>query len=183
MNRVSARPSTANSEATCTPSSSNIFPGLRKLDLASDSAAAPLLTLTLSAPSFLDSVVRDDFSSTPLYIIETRKERTTVHRCGPEVHSIAKLQWPTATKMASANAVALSGIAVQMHGGRWRPTEEFMKFGSLFTSVHFVRISPYTQQLSYSSRKFHIPHHPHSLKWKRVGPSYNVWFPHPLQDR
>jgi hypothetical protein len=134
INLVSARPPTASSLSDISCSSSQKFPGLRKLDLPPD-AAQPLLTLTLSAPSFLDAVVKDDFSSNPLYIIETRKDRTTVHRCDTEVHSVAKLQWPTATKMASANAVALSGITVQMHGGRWRPTEEFMKFGSLFTCV------------------------------------------------
>jgi hypothetical protein len=156
MNRVSARPSSSAPNTPAQPSTSAIFPALRKLDLSSDPLAQPLVTLTLSAPSFLDSVVKDDFSSTPLYIIETHQDRTGIYRCDSDVHSVARLQWPTATKMASANAVALSGITVQMHGGRWRPTEEFMKFGSLFTS-----------------RKFNIPHHLHSFKWKRVGPSFN----------
>jgi hypothetical protein len=113
-------------------STSAVFPSLRKLDLSTD--ILPLLTLTLSAPSFLDSVVKDDFSGTALYIIETHKDRTGIFRCDSDnVHGVARLQWPTTAKMASANTVALSGITVQMHGGRWRPTEDFMKFGSLFT--------------------------------------------------
>ena len=86
--------------------------------------------------------------------------------------------------MISANAVALSGISVQMHSGRWRPAEEFLKFGSLFTYVSpldCLSSSPHMLQnvtkhrlFVYSSRKFHIPRHSHSLKWKRVGGSYTV---------
>ena len=117
------------------PSAPAIFSRLCKLDLPADqSHESPLLTLTLSAPSFLDAVVKDEFSDSPLYIIETHRDRTGIHRCETEnITSVAKVQWPSRSKMISANAVALSGISIQMHGGRWRPGEEFLKFGSLFT--------------------------------------------------
>lgn len=160
------------------PSTSAVFPSLRKLDLPTDkSHESPLLTLNLSAPSFLDAVVKDEFSDSPLYIIETHQDRSGIYRCEAEnTTSVANVQWPSRSKMISANAVALSGISIQIHGGKWRPAEEFLKFGSLFT---YVSSLPYAAEchrkrsLS-SSRKFQIPHHPRSLKWKRVGGSYTV---------
>ena len=180
---MGSRPSTTPEPPS---SSSAIFPRLRKLDLPSDqSHESPLLTLTLSATSFLDTVVKDEFSDSPLYIIETNRDRTSLYRCETEnITSVATVQWPSRSKMISANAVALSGISIQMHGGRWRAAEEFLKFGSLFTYVS----PPWTSSLPsripqnvtktrlsvYRSRKFHIPQHPHSLKWKRVGGSYTV---------
>ena len=125
-------------------STSAIFPSLRKLDLPMEqSHESPLLTLTLSAPSFLDAVVKDEFSDGPLYIIETHRDRTGIYRCETDnITNVAKVQWPSRSKMISANAVALSGISVQMHGGRWRPAEEFLKFGSLFTYVSLLRTTP-----------------------------------------
>ena len=119
------------------PSTSAVFPTLRKLDLPTDqSHESPLLTLNLSAPSFLDAVVKDEFSDSPLYLIETHQDRTGIYRCEGEcTTSVVKVQWPSRSKMISANAVALSGISIQIHGGKWRPAEEFLKFGSLFTYV------------------------------------------------
>lgn len=118
-------------------STSAVFPSLRKLDLPTDqSHESPLLTLNLSAPSFLDAVVKDEFSDSPLYIIETHRDRTGIYRCeAGNISGVAKIQWPSRSKMISANAVALSGVTVQMHGGKWRPVEDFLKFGSLFTYV------------------------------------------------
>ena len=165
------------------PSTSAIFPRLRKLDLPSEqSLESPILTLTLSGPSFLDVVIKDEFSDSPLYIIETHRDRTSIYRSETEnISGVAKVQWPSRSKMISANAVALSGISVQMHGGRWRPAEEFLKFGSLFTYVspldclsHMPQSVTKHRLFVYSSRKFHIPRHSHSLKWKRVGGSYTV---------
>ena len=139
---VGSRPSAS---SDCQPSTSSVFPGLRKLDLPMDeSHESPLLTLTLSSPSFLDTVVKDEFSDGPLYITETHRDRTAIYRCETEnITSVAKVQWPSRSKMISASAVALSGISVQMHGGRWRPAEEFLKFGSLFTYVptHSPRVA------------------------------------------
>lgn len=181
---VGSRPSTTPESQ---PSTSAVFPGLRKLDLPMDqSHDSPLLTLNLSAPSFLDAVVKDEFSDSPLYIIETHRDRTGIYRCETEnISNVAKVQWPSRSKMISANAVALSGISIQIHGGRWRPAEEFLKFGSLFTYVSPPSLQlpsfplPYTSECHGnpslpSSRKFQIPHHPQSLKWKRVGGSYTV---------
>lgn len=119
------------------PSTSAVFPRLRKLDLSEDqSHESPLLTLNLSTPSFLDAVVKDEFSDSPLYITETHQDRTSIYRCEAEnMTSVAKIQWPSNSKMISANAVALSGIFIQIHDGKLRPAEEFLKFGSLFTYV------------------------------------------------
>lgn len=135
---VGSRPCTTSESL---PSTSAIFPSLRKLDLPMEqSHESPLLTLTLSAPSFLDAVVKDEFSDSPLYIIETHRDRTGIYRCETDnITNVAKVQWPSRSKMISANAVALSGISIQMHGGRWRPAEEFLKFGSLFTYVSLLR--------------------------------------------
>jgi hypothetical protein len=131
---VGSRPSTSPGSL---PSTSTVFPSLHRLDLPTDqSHESPLLTLTLSAPSFLDVVVKDEFSDSPLYIIETHRDRTGIYRCETEnITNVAKVQWPSRSKMISANAAALSGVSIQMHDGRWRATEEFLKFGSLFTYV------------------------------------------------
>jgi hypothetical protein len=142
---VGSRPSTMSEPQSST---SAVFPNLRKLDLSADQAHdSPLLTLTLTAPSFLDVVIKDEFSDSPLYIIDTNRDRTNIYRCETEsITTIAKVQWPSRSKMASANAVALSGISVQMQGGRWRPAEEFLKFGSLFTYVSRLTSLPHTAE-------------------------------------
>jgi len=66
-------------------STSAIFPCLRNLDLPADqSLKSPILTLTLSAPSFLDVIIKDEFSGGPLYIMETYRNHTGIYRCKTE---------------------------------------------------------------------------------------------------
>lgn len=156
------------------PSTSAVFPSLRKLDLPMDqSHDSPLLTLNLSAPSFLDAVVKDEFSDSPLYIIETHRDRTGIFRCETEnITSVAKVQWPSRSKIISANAVALSGISIQIHGGRWRPAEEFLKFGSLFT---YVSPLPPSVSLTLSiSSQFPQVSNPASPSWLEMETSWRL---------
>ena len=150
---VNSRPSTTPDPQ---PSTSAVFPTLHKLDLPTgQSHESPILTLNLSASSFLDTVVTDEFSDSPLYLIETHQDRTNIYRCEAETTaSVAKVQWPSRSKMISANAVALSGISIQIRDGKWRPAEEFLKFGSLFTYVSSLPLNSLCLSLSLSLSPF-----------------------------
>lgn len=93
----------------------------------------PLLTVKLSGPSFLDTVIRDTVTKEPLYIVETSRDLTHVYRLDAslkEVGKAASIQWPQ-TLSASSKGKGRSGKTVQMNNGSWRDTEEFLKAGAL----------------------------------------------------
>lgn len=91
--------------------------------------SAPIVTLKLTGPSFLDVVAKDSVTKQPVYIMETVRNSTNVYRLDSATNEAVKtatVQWPpTAAKGRS------SGRSLQMHNGRWRDTEEFLKFGTL----------------------------------------------------
>lgn len=141
------RPGTSSS-STARHSSSSIFPSLQRLDtsvpakaarplsvppsalLSSRSGPIPILSLKLSAPSFLDVVVRDRENKNPLYLVETVHDSTSVYRLNgitDKATKVATVQWPTTVTKTRAR----SGRTVQMANERWRDTEEFLKFGPL----------------------------------------------------
>ena len=93
----------------------------------------PLLTVKLSGPSFLDTVIRDTVTKDPLYIIETSRDLTHVYRLDAsrrEAGKAASIQWPQ-TVSASSKGKGRSGKTVQMSNGSWRDTDEFLKAGPL----------------------------------------------------
>lgn len=93
----------------------------------------PALTVKLSGPSFLDTVIRDTVTKDPLYIIETTRDLTHVYRLDAsrrEAGKAASIQWPQ-TVSASSKGKGRSGKTVQMSNGSWRDTEEFLKAGPL----------------------------------------------------
>ncbi|KAI0786617.1 hypothetical protein C8Q75DRAFT_259652 [Abortiporus biennis] len=156
-------------------SSSSVFPSLRRLDTSSTSPKPssstaggtaqsstattssskhppPLLSLRLSGPSFLDVVIKDRENKEPLYIIETVRDSTSIYRLNAETeeaYKAATVTWPNSITSTRNK----SGRTVQIEGGRWRDTEEFLKLGPL---------------RNVATRKFSIPHYPHSLKWKLI---------------
>ncbi|KAH8107871.1 hypothetical protein BXZ70DRAFT_1003295 [Cristinia sonorae] len=110
----------------------------------------PLVSFKLSGPSFLDVVLRDREDKQPAYIIETLHEYTAIYRLDAAADTATKvstIQWPVSVTKSKAK----SGRTIQMADGRWRDAEDLLKLGPLG---------------SVATRKFSIPHYPHSLKWK-----------------
>ncbi|KAG1751468.1 uncharacterized protein EDB91DRAFT_609434 [Suillus paluster] len=139
---------------------SAIFPYLHRLEIHDDMASRrqqrPLLVLKLSSPSFLDSVATDVVAETPLYSVETVGSSTTVWRSDPWGTSvtIADIRWPKDIPLKGKGRDT-HGSLIQMGDPRWKDTDSYLKYGSLR-----------------SSRKFSLPNHPHVLKWKRTGRTY-----------
>ncbi|GBE80598.1 hypothetical protein SCP_0303130 [Sparassis crispa] len=120
----------------------------------SPSEPKPFLTLKLSSPSFLDTVIKDDGTKEPLYIVQTAGELTSVHRLD-KVRRVATraaaVQWPpNIIDVAKTKGKGRSGKSIQL-AGSWRDAEDFLRLGPLG---------------NLTSRKFTIPQCPHSLKWK-----------------
>ncbi|KAG2135504.1 hypothetical protein DEU56DRAFT_394576 [Suillus clintonianus] len=145
------------------PSTSNpsaIFPYLHRLEIRDDMASRrqqrPLLVLKLSSPSFLDSVATDLVAETPLYSVETVGSSTTVWRSDPWGASvkIADICWPKELPLKGKGRDT-HGALIQMGDPRWKDTDSYLKYASLG-----------------NSRKFSLPNHPHVLKWKRTGRTY-----------
>lgn len=93
----------------------------------------PLLTIKLSGPSFLDTIIRDTVTKDPLYIVETARDLTHVYRLDAshrEAGKAASIQWPQ-TVSASSKGKGRSGKTIQMSNGSWRDTDEFLKAGPL----------------------------------------------------
>ncbi|KAI0075773.1 hypothetical protein K474DRAFT_1708768 [Panus rudis PR-1116 ss-1] len=163
-------------DAPARPSTSSVFPSLRRLDTSGPPAASvrsaarmsaagaglgstrssskptPLLSLKLTGPSFLDVVIRDRANKEPVYICETVRDSTSIYRLNAETEEatkVATVHWPSTITRSKSK----SGRTVQMANDRWRDAEEFLKLGPLG---------------SMGTRKFNIPHYPHSFKWKLI---------------
>ncbi|KIJ18892.1 hypothetical protein PAXINDRAFT_166831 [Paxillus involutus ATCC 200175] len=167
-NRPSSTAETAYSQSSAPgPSSSkcsNILPYLHRLEIVDDMASRgpPLLHLNLSSQSFLDALAMDVASEKPLYSVETVGSSTTIWRSDPWDGSakIADIRWPKELPLKGKARDNTNSTMVQMNGSRWKETTSFLKHGSLKCS-----------------RKFSIPHHPHFLKWKRSGNTYQCTTP------
>ncbi|EKM54649.1 uncharacterized protein PHACADRAFT_258641 [Phanerochaete carnosa HHB-10118-sp] len=96
---------------------------------SSSSSSNTLLHLKFSGPSFLDVVAKDRENKEPMYIIETVRDITTVYRLDhrtKEAIPASSVQWPQTIVKGKT-----SGRTVQIGNGRWRDTEDFLKFGTL----------------------------------------------------
>ncbi|OJT01923.1 hypothetical protein TRAPUB_7612 [Trametes pubescens] len=156
--------------------SSSFFPALAKARLALAAAASsspppptprdmrsssareqtpkpkPLLILKLSGSSYLDTIIRDDKSKDPVYILETVRELTNIYRLDhprDEPVKAATVQWP----LHPVRVKGKSGRMIQFGNGSWREAEDLLKNGPLGSTA---------------IRKFSIPHYPNSLKWKLI---------------
>ncbi|KAI0645806.1 hypothetical protein C8Q79DRAFT_1001315 [Trametes meyenii] len=112
----------------------------------------PLLILKLSGSSFLDTIIRDDKTKDPLYILETTRELTNIYRLDhprDEPVRAATVQWP----LHPVRIKGKSGRTIQFGNGSWREAEDLLKAGPLGSTA---------------IRKFNIPHYPNSLKWKLI---------------
>jgi hypothetical protein len=113
---------------------SSVVPYLRRLDVGEDMPAhqkSPLLTLRLSSPSFLDSIVNDDITKEPLYYIKTVGTSTTIRRADPWEGNTktADINWPGS---APAKGKGISdGILIQMRGARWKGSETLLRRSTL----------------------------------------------------
>ena len=173
--------------------------GLPLADRSSKSDPA-LLNFKFTGPSFLDVVVKDDHTKTPVYIIETIRDSTSLYRLDGETRTAEKvstIQWPPSVSKGKAK----TGRTVQIGEGRWRDTEEFLKYGALANyayvlsspSLVSIALQSYHQTFRHDAfmlgivhqntdmtyarrnRKFNVPRFPHALKWKLVpGNSYYV---------
>lgn len=95
-------------------------------------ADEPKLTLQLSGTTFLDTAVLDAFTGRTLYIAETRGRDTyllLITQDGQaKLQTASQVHWPK-TKAAEGP----SRIRIQMGSGRWWESEQFLKYGSVFT--------------------------------------------------
>ena len=170
--------------------SSSLLPALRLAGLAPDPDSRPremrssrsrdpppkskaLLTLKLSGSSFLDSVIRDDRSKEPLYILETSNEVTSIYRLDQARElpvKAATVQWP----LHPVRVKGKSGRTIQISGGSWREAEDILKSGPLGNTAYAKTpldhhlLPLLTVSSSSSIRKFNLPHYPNSLKWKLI---------------
>lgn len=120
-----------------------VLPYLRRLDISDDMAInqkTPLLTLKLSSPSFLDSVVHDEFTRHPLYVIETRSTKTTVVRSDPweGTTDTAKIEWPKLLPLKGKGKSDIDSVLVKMRGGRYQSGGSVLRSGSLMRYVQLL---------------------------------------------
>ncbi|KAF8518720.1 hypothetical protein JB92DRAFT_2901355 [Gautieria morchelliformis] len=108
-----------------------------------------LLTLRLSSPSFLETVLTNN--ACPVYATETYGNTTSLSRCDSTngLTLIANIHWP---EHRSTKGKGKESASAQLFiDGSTMTEEDLLKRNCLNTS-----------------RKFRIPGHSHSLKWRRV---------------
>ncbi|KAI9067279.1 hypothetical protein FKP32DRAFT_1683913 [Trametes sanguinea] len=142
----------ASSPLSAHPSSSSAREMRSSRPREQSSKPKALLALKLSGSSFLDTVIRDDKTKDPIYILETVRELTHVYRLDyhrDEPVKAATIQWP----IHPVRVKGKTGRSIQFGNGSWREAEELLKTGPLGSNA---------------IRKFNIPHYPNSLKWKLI---------------
>lgn len=116
---------------------SSVVPYLRRQD-HEDAQKQPLLTLKLSASSFLDSAVNDDITEQPLYVIRTIGTSTTIKRADPwdGDTKTAEIKWP---KNAPAKGKGMSDeVLIHMRGVRWKGSETLLRRGTILRCVKML---------------------------------------------
>jgi hypothetical protein len=90
----------------------------------------PLMTLRLSSPSFLDSVVHDGSSDNPLYVIETDRNVTKIRRSDPKGFvNVSRVRWAEdPPKSMSRKNKDLTGVEVVFGKGHWKPADDFLGY-------------------------------------------------------
>ena len=130
-----------------------------------------LLTLSLSSPSFLESVVKDNRSDKPVYTIQTSERTTSVIRTDAHnaLVNVAYIKWPKTLPTRVKGKEATSGVSLQMKGMRWSDGDNFLRPPTQLRSISlfFPVDEALTVALNSSSRKFKIPNYSHHLQWKQ----------------
>jgi hypothetical protein len=88
----------------------------------------PLMTLRLSSPSFLDSVVHDGSSDNPLYVIDTDDNVTKIRRSDPRGFvKVCGVRWPMdPIRSLSRKNKDLIGVEVAFGKGSWKSADDFL---------------------------------------------------------
>jgi hypothetical protein len=156
---------------------------LRRLASGDDSvtskAELPLLVLTCSSVSFLDSSIHGQGIKEPLYVVKTSGAATVIMRSDPwnGVHQAAKIKWPRMlpTKTKGRN---FQEVLIRMANCWWESSRDILKpCGNGMSAFRFLSsslrklTSLHSQPMSY---KFKVFRNTQSLKWKRVGEFYQV---------
>jgi len=109
------------------------FPYHRRRGVAEDNHPGhdklSLLTLSLSSPSFLESVVKDNRSNKPVYTIQTSECTTSVTRTDAHNASVnvALIMWPKTLPPRVKGKEAASGVLLKMKGMRWNDGDTFLR--------------------------------------------------------
>jgi hypothetical protein len=167
--------------ATVSRAITSVVPSYLRRDSVPDDLAhskSVLVTLKLSSQSFLDSVVSEDASPKPLYVIRTTGTSTSILRADPwNGHTkTAEIKWPKVIPTKGKQRETL-GVLVQMTDGRWQPGDAILKPGTMLRSVaptNHISDAKFSRFTSAPPR-FHVPNSSQTLKWKRVGSSYWVF--------
>ncbi|GJJ06272.1 hypothetical protein Clacol_000463 [Clathrus columnatus] len=117
------------------------------------STPSPQLTLRLSSPSFLETVLTEE--GLPVYSTETYENNTTLSRCDPYygLSLVASIQWPhheSSTSFCKGKAKEFPSPRIFINGTSVSDDELLKR--------NFVN----------TSRKFRLPGHSVSFKWRRV---------------
>lgn len=125
---------------------------------------ATLLTLRLSSPSFLETILTTH--GCPVYSTETYGSTTSLSRCDPAhgLTLIANIHWPDRHSRLAAPPAdrCAKGKARQSSPSASSGARLFID-GSTVSEEDLLK----RNRLN-TSRKFRIPGHSHSLKWRRV---------------
>jgi hypothetical protein len=133
-------PSMAGRLKSSPSTTSNVLRRFKAQDPVNSShSSPPLMTLRLSSPSFLDSVVHDGPSENPLYVIDTDANVTKVRRSDPKGFvNVSRVRWPADCQKSSFRKnKGLNGVEVVFGKGHWKPADEFLgySYGSLSRRV------------------------------------------------
>jgi hypothetical protein len=105
---------------------------LKSPDIAPSTQPAhlPLMTLRLSSPSFLDSVVHDGSSDNPLYVIDTDDNVTKVRRSDPKGFvKVCGVRWPTEpVRSVPRKNKDLIGVEVAFGRSTWKSANDFLGY-------------------------------------------------------
>lgn len=130
-----------------------------------------LLTLSLSSPSFLESVVKDKCSDKPVYTIQTSERTTSIIRTDAHnaLVNVAYIKWPKTLPTRVKGKETTSGVLLQMKGMRCSDGDNFLRPPTQLRSISlfFPVDEPLTISLNSSSRKFKIPNYSHHMQWKQ----------------
>ena len=130
------------------------------------------LTLRLSSPSFLETILTHD--GHPCYSTETYENSTSLSRCDPVrgLVLVANIRWPE--HETSKGKSKEPPVPKVMMDGWLKSEDDLLRRNCLNTydspPPHvFHKLTCHS-----SSRKFYVPGHSHSLKWKRVQGVFQV---------
>jgi hypothetical protein len=122
--------------------SAAVVPFLRKPSTREDFAwrqqKEPLITLTLSSASFLNTLVNECHIKGPLYTVKTVGATTAIIRRDPWKGSCgaADLRWPMQAPARGTDNFVSEGTLLRMVDGHWVASETLLKPAGIFKYVY-----------------------------------------------